>query len=72
MPSKDRGKHEEKKPAKGPAPAATPPPRGQYASASPPKGAPAQKGKYAAEAPKMEGKQKKAKLHKDKRGRGAK
>lgn len=62
MPSKDRGRSDDKKSAKGPA----------ATGGTAQKGAPAPKGKYAAEAPKMEGKQKKAKLHKDKRGRGAK
>ena len=62
MPSKDRGKSDDKKSAKGQA----------AAGAAAQKGAPAQKSKYAAESPQMEGKQKKAKAHKDKRGRGTK
>jgi len=56
MPSKDRGKSDDKKSAKGQAAA----------------GAAAPKGKYAAENLQMEGKPKKAKAHKDKRGRGTK
>ncbi|MBN1856723.1 MAG: hypothetical protein JW846_07220 [Dehalococcoidia bacterium] len=55
MPGKDKGNSAEKKPVKG-----------QVAAT----GTPVAKGKYGAEPAAMEGKHKKAKAHKDKRGRG--